>query len=48
MLYFESKLESGVTFVRETELDEYGVTLEGVSEFEFGVTLDSEFDYERL
>ena len=48
MLYFESKLESGVTFVRETELDEYGVTLDGVSEFELGVTPDCEFDYERL
>ena len=53
---FESKVDSGVTFTRETELLEYGVTLDGVSEFELGVTpdyefdgvTDYEFDYERL
>ena len=53
---FVSKVDSGVTFVRETELREYGVTLDGVSEFELGVTpdyefegvTDCEFDYERL
>ena len=56
MSCFESKLDSGVTFVREIELDEYGVTLDGVIELEPGVTpdcellgvTDCEFDYERL